>query len=198
MSAASSAITEKYLLFLISCDRSFKMWAPTVSIISFWMVFEMYVAFLGAVSRCCCSVWSPLSTRNSSNAWKLPVRAALVGSSSLRPLSGMLFFPQKIIVLKRDFRISRFLAICCWTMLFNCWSIGTAPLCIILLKSFIAVIEKLWISQFPSECLVKREAAEVQFVRGDFNNLSNLLAFRPHWTPKQTQAKQNAPSKYLE
>ena len=49
MSAASSDIIEKYLLSLISCDKLFTMIAPTVVIISFWMV-----AFLGAVFRWCC------------------------------------------------------------------------------------------------------------------------------------------------
>ena len=107
MSAASSDIIEKYLLSLISCDKLLSMIAPTVVIISFWMVLEIYVAFLGALSRWCCSVWSPLSTRNSNSAWKLPERLAFCGSSSRLPPRAMLFFPQKITVLKRDLMSTR-------------------------------------------------------------------------------------------
>ena len=91
----------------------------------------------------------------------------------------------KIIVLKRDFRISRFLLICCWSKLLIRWSIGTDSLVIFLRKFSIAIIAKLCISHFPLACLVKREMADVQSVSGDLYNLSSLFEFRPHWTPKK-------------
>ena len=180
MSAASSDIIEKYLLSLISCDKLFTMIAPTVVIISFWMVLEIYVAFLGAVSRWCCSVWSPLSIRNS--------------NSACGPLRAKLFFLQKIIVFKRDFRISRFLLICCWSKLMIRWSIGTDSLVIFLRKFSIAITAKLCISHFPLVC----DMADVQSVSADLYNLSSLFEFRSHWTPKKTHGEQNASSRYLE
>ena len=52
---------------------------------------------------------------------------------------------------------------------------------------------------FPARVFaVKREMADVQSVSGDLYNLSSLFEFRPHWTPKKTHGKQNAPSRYLE
>ena len=162
------------------------------------MVLEIYVAFLGAVLRWCCSVWSPLSIRNSNSAWKFPERLAFCGSSSRGPLRAMLFLPQKIIVLNRDFRISRFLVICCWSKLLICWSIGTDSLVIFLTKLSIASTEKVCISHFPLACLVKRDMADVHSVSGVLYNLSSLFEFRPHWTPNKTHGKQNAPSINLE
>ena len=162
------------------------------------MVLEMYVAFLGAVFRCSCSVWSPLSIRNSSKAWKLPWRLEFPGSSSRRPLRATLFFPQKINDLKRDFRISRFLAICYCIKLFNCSLTGTTCILITLMKLSIAITEKLCLSHFPLHCFSKRVTAEVHSVIGDLNNLSNLFEFRPHSTPNHTHGRQNAPSRYLE
>ena len=84
--AASSDIIEKYLVSLISRNKLLSMIAPTVVIISFWMVLEIYVAFLGARFKWCCSVWSPLSIRNSNSAWKFPERLKFCGSSSRGPL----------------------------------------------------------------------------------------------------------------
>ena len=56
------------------------------------------------------------------------------------------------------------------------------------------------ISHFPLPWLVKRELADVQSVSvsGDLYNFSSLSVFLPHWTPKETHGKQNAPSRYLE
>ena len=56
------------------------------------------------------------------------------------------------------------------------------------------------ISHFPLPCLVKRELTDVQSVSvsGDLYNFSSLSVFLPHWTPKETHGKQNAPSRYLE
>ena len=155
MSAASSDIVQKYLLSLISCDKLFTVIAPTVVIISFWMVLEIYVTFVGAVSRWCCSVWSLLSIRNANSAWKFPEGLAFCGSSSCGPLRAMLFFLQKIIVLKRDSSISQFLLICCWSKLLICWPIGTNSLVIFLKKFSIVITAKLYISHFPLTCLVK-------------------------------------------
>ena len=144
------------------------------------------------------SVKSPLSIRNSNSAWKFPERLVFCGSSSRGPLRAMLFCPQKIIVLKRDFKISRFLLICCWSKLLICWSIGTDSLVIFLRKFSITITAKLCISHFPPACLVKREMADVQSVSGELYNFSSLFEFRRHWTPKKKKhGKQNAPSKYL-
>ena len=85
-----------------------------------------------------------------------------------------------------------------WSKLLICWSIGTASLLIFRTKVSIAITAKLCISHFPLACLVKREMADVQSVSGDLYNLSSLFVFRPHWTPKKTHGKQNAPSRYLE
>ena len=61
--------------------------------------------------HCCGNVSAKLKSWN--HIWKLPERLAFPRSSSRVPLRAKLFFPQKIIVLKRDFRISRFLFYCC-------------------------------------------------------------------------------------
>lgn len=58
--------------------------------------------------------------------------------------------------------------------------------------------ENLWISDFPLEWLSNFPLAIVQNVSGEWNSLSSLAPFLPHSIPKQTQGKQNAPSKYLE
>ena len=174
------------------------MIAPTVVIISFWMVLEIYVAFLGARFKWCCSVWSPLSIRNSNSAWKFPERLAFCGSSSRGPLRAMLFLPPKIIVVNRDLRISQCLLIYCWRKLLICWSIGTDSLVIFLKKLSIAINEKLCISHFPLACLIKREMADAISVSGVLYNLSSLFECRPFWTPNKTHGKQNASLRNLE
>ena len=122
--AASSDIIEKYLLSLFSRDILFTMIAPTVVITSFWMVLEIYVTFLDAIFKWCCSVWSPLSIRNSNSAWKFPETLAFCGSPSRGPLRAMLFLPLRINVVNRDLRISQCLLIYRWRKLLICWSIG--------------------------------------------------------------------------
>ena len=126
------------------------------------MFLEIYVTFLDAVFKWCCSVWSPLSIRNSSIAWKFPERLAFCGSLSRGPLSAMLFLPSKIIVVNRDLRISQCVLIYCWRKLLICWSIGTDSLVIFLKKLSIAINEKLCISHFPLACLVKHDQPRSQ------------------------------------
>ena len=89
------------------------------------------------------------------SAWKFPEGLAFCGSSSCGPLRAMLFFLQKIIVLKRDSSISQFLLICCWSKLLICWPIGTNSLVIFLKKFSIVITAKLYISHFLLTCLVK-------------------------------------------
>mgnify|MGYP006964526874 FL=1 len=193
-----SDMTEKCLLSLISRDKLFTMIAPTALIISFWMILEIYVTFLDAVFKWCCSVWSLLSIRNSNIAWNFPERLAFCGSSSRGPLRAMLFLPPKIIVVNRDLRISQCLLIYCWRQLLICWSTGTDSLVIFCKKLSITINDKLYISHFLLAFLVKRDMADVHSVSGVLYILSRLFEFRPDWTPNKTHGKQNAPSWNLE
>ena len=167
-------------------------------IISFWMVLEIYVTFLDAVFKWYCSVWSPLSIRNSNIVWNFPERLAFCGSSSRGPLRAILFLPPKIIVVDRDLRISQCLLIYCWRKLLISWSIRTDSLLIFCKKISITINEKLYISHFLLPCLLKRDMADFHSVSGVLYNLSRLFEFRLDWTPNKTHSKQNAPSRNFE
>ena len=194
--AASSDKIEKYLLSLISRDKLFSMIAPTVVIISIWMVLEVYVAFLGAGFKWCCSVWSPLSIRNSNSAWKFPERLEFCGSSSRGPLhEGYVVSSAENYCREQgfeNFAMSFDLLLKKVGLLIN-WDRFS---CHISQKITHCSHWKDMHLTFSAGCLVKRDMADAHSVRGVSYNLSSL--FRPHWTPNKTHGKQNALSRNLD
>ena len=181
----------KYLPSLISRDKLFSMIAPTVVIISFWMVLEIYVTFLDAVFKWCCSVWSPLSIRNSNSAWKFPERLEFCGSSSRGPLhEGYVVSSAENYCREQgfeNFAMSFDLLLKKVGLLIN-WDRFS---CHISQKITHCSHWKDMHLTFSAGCLVKRDMADAHSVRGVSYNLSSL--FRPHWTPNKTHGKQKAP-----
>ena len=143
------------------------------------------------------SLVSPLSMRKSRRAWKLPWKEGSSVLSSLFPLRGELFWPQKMTILIIDLIFSRLSLIWRCTNWFSCWSIGTVALVMLAMKLAMETTEKLCVSHFPAEWFCNRTTAVVQNVNGVFSNLSSRSPFFPHSKPKQTQGKQKAPSKYF-
>ena len=77
-----------------------------------------------------------------------------------------------------EFGFSRFSLICCCIDWSICWSIGTARLVILAIKSAIAMTAlPCVVSVFSTEWLWNLEQAVVQNVRGDLNN---LMPFFPY------------------
>ena len=177
------------------------MIAPTVVIISFWVVLEICVTFLDAVFKWCCSLWSPLSIRNLNIVWKFPERLSFCGSSSRGPLRDMLFLPPKIIVVNRDLRISQCLLIYCWRKLLICWSIGTDSLVTFLKKLSVAINEKLCISHFPAGMFGKTwQLGQTSTVWVEFCTIICRVYSNFAQTGLQTKhtVNKNAPSRNLE
>ena len=144
------------------------------------------------------SVWSPLSIRNCNNAWKFPERLVFCGSTSRGPLRTMLFFPQKIIVLQRDFKISRFLLICCWV---SCWSVD--QLGAILLSYFSEIPPLQSLQNYASHISRSRVWWNVKWrtskVWVETCTICLVYSSFAHTRlqKKKTHGKQNAPSRYL-
>ena len=110
------------------------------------------------------------------------------------------FSPQRNVVFTISFIFSRFSSIWACINRSNCWSMGAPAVCLLIAakKLWIAITKNLWISDFPLAWLSTLPRAVVQNASEGRNNLPNLTPFLPHSIPKQTQAKHDPPSKYLE
>ena len=163
---------------------------------SFWIVLEWYVAFLGPLAKWFARTLSPASTLKLSRAWKfpgLPEDSSRCDESLRWPRNAMFCLPQSTTVLMIDRNFCLLSSpVLRWISL-SCSEIDSIfPSCTQRTSSA-QPAAALWNSEL-SWCSLNFVLADTQFFKGLLYSLSRRSLFFPVRCPNKTQKRQNAPS----